>query len=852
MNARASLARLTATFRKDRTGFLEEEMACHAEMLTAEYMARGMTESEARYAARRDLGNITSLREQYHEQNGLPVLENLWQDLKFAVRTLRRNLVFTSSCIATLGVGLGAMTTVLCLVSAFLWKPLPFPQPERLVVIQQVDPRNGLWPFTEPALLDLEQRSRSISTVAAHREGQLALTGAGDAEMIQASAVTPSFFQLFGVATIAGRVFTDRPKEVVIGRALWQRKWQMNSDVLGKTIELDGESYTVAGVADLPTDVFPGTELLLPLISKATESRTAHEISVVGRLSPGVSLGQAQAEIGGIASALGRENPQSERSWSMRLTALSEIITGPGTRRTIWMIFGAVALLWLLASANVAGLQVARSISRRHEMNTRQALGASTRRLLAQTLTENVVLALAGGLAGIGVAQLVLQAIRYFAAAASWPRMTSVELSAQTIGIALLCMLAVTVVFTSFTARPTGLQGGREISRRDRGRDALIVVQVALASVLFLAAGLLFHSFLRLQAVDPGYDPERVLTARVSLPGRAYDDLRRVAFFRQVTARLARLPEIESAGATNVAPFGGGSTANRFRLEGETQADEYRSAAWRAVTPGFFPTLGIPLKSGRLFTRDDIAGSTEVVIVSESMARKFWPNQNPIGKHLLWGKSGSPKLIVGIVSDLRDLAVDAPPQPTMFRPYAQLSDAPMTLVIRTKADPLVAIPDVRQAIWAVDRDVALEFQPLRSAMSGSILRPRVSLLSIAAFAFVALFTAAFGLYGLISYRVNQRQQEIGMRLALGAPAGWVRWNVQKRCLALVCAGLAVGLPAAYGLSTLMRSLLYETQPNQPSAYILVLLVFGAVALTASYGPARRASQMDPAAAIRHE
>jgi predicted permease len=845
------LTRIAGLFRKDRTGYLEEEMATHTEMLAAQYMARGMAEADAKSAAQRDLGNLTAVQERYREQSGLPLVENLWRDLRFAVRTLRRNPAFTLSCTATLAVGLGAMITVLCVVSAFLWKPLPYPSPERLVAIKQVDPRNGLWPFSEPAWLDLQQRATSLQTVAAYTKVQLALTGAGDSEMIQAAAVTPSFFPLLSLTPIGGRVFTGQPKEVVIGRTLWLRKWQGDRAVVGSAIALDGESYIVVGIADLPHDLLPGSEVLIPLAPKATESRTAHDIEAVGRLAAGVGAPQVHAELGVIAASMAGQSPQSDGGWGLQAIPLSDELIGPRTSNMIRMIFGAVTFLWLLACANVAGLQLARNISRRHEMQTRQALGASAGRLFGQTLTENCVLALAGALAGTMLAQFALQAVRNFAAD-SWPRMAQVELTFPTIGVSLLIMFATTLFFTAFTGRPAGLQGGRAMARRASGRDALIVAQVVMATVLVLCAGLLWQSFLRLEAVNPGFDPDRVLTVQVSLPGRSYDDLRRVAFFREVESRLARTPGIVSAGATNIAPFSGDGTANRFRLESDVASSEYRSAAWRSVTPGFFATLGIPLKQGRLFTERDANGSNEVVIISESMARKFWPNRNPIGERLLWGRSGSPKTIVGIVGDLRDLAVDTPPVPTMFRPYAQLSDAPMALVIRTTADPLAVIGDVRQQIAGVERDAALTFQPLRRTMSQTILRPRVSLTIMAAFAFLALMTAAFGLYGTISYRVNQRQQEIGMRLALGAPPGSVRWAVQKRCLMLVCAGLAAGMPLAYGLSMLMKSLLYETQPAQPVAYAMVLLVFAAVALAASYGPARRASRMDPAAAIRHE
>ncbi len=436
--------------------------------------------------------------------------------------------------------------------------------------------------------------------------------------------------------------------------------------------------------------------------------------------------------------------------------------------------------------------------------------------------------------------------------AGSLPRMGNLHLDATAIVIATGCIFASAVLFGVLSGRPPAFQQGREISRRNHGRDELIIVQVALASILLVAASLLSQSFLRLQAVDPGFDPERVLSVRVNLPSQTHDTLQRVAFFRDASLQLMRLPEVASVGATNVVPFSNQGTANRFRVAGEPASAEFRSAAWRAVTPGFFTTLGIPLKKGRLFSGADLNGSPEVVILSESMAKEFWPNQDPIGKLLLWGKSGSPKTIVGVVGDLRDMAIDAEPVPVMFRPFAQLSDAPMTLVVRTKIDPAAAIADIRRAIWAVDRNAALEFQSLRQAMSDSILRPRASLLVVAAFALVGMITAAFGLYGSISYRVNQRQQEIGIRLALGATASSVRWSVQKRCLALVCLGAAIGLPVAFVLSKLITSLLYKTQAAQASAYVLVLLVFLLVALTASFGPARRASRMDPAAAIRYE
>jgi predicted permease len=411
-------------------------------------------------------------------------------------------------------------------------------------------------------------------------------------------------------------------------------------------------------------------------------------------------------------------------------------------------------------------------------------------------------------------------------------------------------MVVATLLF-GLAGRAPSYRAGREIERRDGSRDFIIMTQVALASILLVGATLLFQSFLRLRAVDPGFNPDHVLSVHVELPAANYTDAQRIRFFRTVHQDLSRLPDVQSVGASNVIPFTGWGTANRFRLQGESTS-EYHSAAWRAVTPGFFKTLGIPLERGRLFTDADTDDAPQAVIISQSMAKRYWPNQDPVGQHLLWGKSQSVKTILGVVGDMRDLSVDESPVPTMFRPYAQLTDAPMTLLIRTRKDPTQAISDIRRQIWSVDHNVALEFLPVTDAISNSIQRPRASFAAVTAFAVLAIITAAFGLYGLISYRVSQRQQEIGVRMALGATASSVRWSVQRRCLLLVASGAAAGLLGALALSRFIASVLYDTEPAQPLTYVAVLTIFLLVAITAGIGPALRASRMDPASALRHE
>ena len=451
-----------------------------------------------------EFGNLTSL-----QQKRLPLLENLWRDLMFAVRTLRRNPAFTTSCIATFAVGLGAMITVLCAVSALLWKPLPYPNPDRLVVIKEVDPRGDCGLSPSPVRF-----RRGVSRGPTFPRHNPRLTS---------SASSRSLAACFRVRK-GGRI-----------GPVWS-KWQMNAAAIGQAVALDGENYTIAGVADLPADLLPGAQILLPLLPKATESRTAHEIEAVGRIRAGVDIGQAQSELNTIAASIARENPQSNAGWRMEIVRLSDYVIGPRTGHMVWMIFAAVALLWILACANVAGLQTARSVARRHEMGTRLALGASTRRLFAQTLVESAVLACAGFVLGFLIAQYAVAAIGNLAAD-SLPRL-ALHIDPRTMAIALGCMLVSTFLVTVFSGRRPELKGGREISRRDRGRDVLIVVQVALASTLLLATSLLLHSFFRLRTVDPGFDPERILTVHVNLPAPRYDSVRRVAFFRNAPERL--------------------------------------------------------------------------------------------------------------------------------------------------------------------------------------------------------------------------------------------------------------------------------------------------------------------------
>ncbi len=847
---RTLLARWKAFFGGNRTDRLAEELALHADLLADDYRKRGMSEVEARYAAARELGNRTSLAGEYRQQSGIPVLETFWQDLRYAIRSLRRNPVFAASSLTTLAVGLSGMITVLCVVSSFLWTPLPYPEHARLQVLKQTDPRGGLWQFSEPALLDLEQRVRSLDSVSAYARGNSALTGAGEPEMIQSAAVTPSFIPMFGMRMLAGRTELLHGT-AVISRSLWKRKWQMLPSIVGQAIRVDGANYVISGVADAPVDLLPGVELLLPLEPKPEASRSAHEIDVVGRARKGFER-QVQPELNALGFEIAREHPGNQTGWGMRAIPLTSYLTGARTTRTLWMILAGVGLVWLLACSNVAELQLARRIARRQEIETRMALGASGRRMLAQSLIESFVLALAGTVLGLGMADWAVHLLASLAPD-SLPRLARVHLDARTLAAAAGCLIISTLIFGIFPVHGKRLTAGRRgTSLPDKGRDTLTIAQVALASMVLLCASLLFQSFLRLQAVNPGFDPDILWTTRIDASARGTADWQRAGLLRQITASLERVPGVAAVGATNVAPFSGSGTANRYRLDGESAGGDFRTAAWRAVTPGFFRAVNLPLRRGRLFTDADQDGSLQVLIVSESMARTLWPNEDPVGKRLLWGSSGSPKTVIGVVGDMRDLSVDAAPVPTMFRPFAQLSDAPMTLLIRVQGRSSGTGTAIRQAIWSVDANIPVQVETVRRTMADSLLPERGALQVMAIFGLISIAIAGLGLYGLMSYRVTQRSLEIGIRLALGASPRAVRWDVQKRSVLLVSLGLLIGLPAAYACARLITSLLYQTRPAEWSVYAGVCVLFSMVALAASYGPASRAARVEPATILRRE
>ncbi len=858
---RSWAARVRGFLAGNPAGDFESEMATHRELLAEEYMRRGFSPETADEAARREMGNAVLLREEYREQRGLPVVETFLQDLRYGWRTLRRAPTFTAASAGVLGVGIAGVLTMLCVLTNLVLRPLPYPDAGGLVYLHEVDPRAGEWPFSEPMLLQLTERNRTLAVVGGYRQATVAMTGFGDAEAVPGATATPGFFAAFGMKPVAGRFFEGGggASSVVISRALWKRKWAGDRGVIGRVMRLDGVLYSVTAVADFPQELVPGTDVITPLIPRATESYSAHDVGVVARLRRGITMAQAQADLTALARGVGQEQPHTNGGWNVGTTPLFNYVTGPATVRTVWMLTAAVGLVWLLACANVAGMLMARGATREHEISTRFALGASRGRVFRQMLTESCLLALGGAGIGLLLAKLAVSAIAEYGGA-MLPRLAAMEIDWTVAVIALGSLVASTLLFGTTPAWAaaqrrvnfTGLGSGRGIAKPSRGRDGLVVVQVALASVLLLGAVLLFQSFQRLRAVDPGFEPEGVLTVALNLSEPRYDGAHRVAFLGELARRLASVPGTHQVGATNVEPFSGGNTANRFRLEGEPRSAEYRVAGWRSVTPGYFHAMGLRLMRGRFLTDGDVDGSTEVVVISEAMARRFWPGQDPVGRDLLWGRSGNAKRIVGVVSDLRDVDLAVDPAPMMFRPYTQLTSPAMTMVVRTRLAGEATAESLRREIAALDPEMPVEVRRLPQTLAKSIERPRTGVMSVAAFAITALIIAGFGLFGVVSYRVNQRRKEIGIRLALGATPSAVRWEVQKRCLALVLGGLAAGIPVGFAASSYLTAMLYRTAPTEVWAYGAVVAAFAAIAWLASYGPAMRAAKTDPAITLRYE
>lgn len=807
-------------------------------------------------------------------------MDTFWQDVKFGARMLLKRPAFTAVAVLTLALGIGANTAIFTVVDAALLRGLPYQSPERLYHLWETRPQKE-YPQREASYPDFQdwQQNQAFEGMAAYTGGSAILTGRGEPERLFAPSATANFFSVLGVGPAIGRTFQpgdDKPgaeRVVVLTYGLWQRMFGGDSGVIGKPLTINGNSYAVAGV--LPASfqfALRPADLWLPY--QPTEAqltrRYMHGTNVIARLKSGASVQQAQTEMSVIAGRIEREHNESHAGTGIKLVPLYEQVVGQ-VKPILLLLSGAVGFVLLIACANVASLLLTRSFSRQKEVAIRAALGASRWRVIRQLLTESVLLSLAGGAAGLLLAFWGVDAL--IAALPenqlnALPFLKSLRIDAGVLAFTGGLSLLTGIVFGLVPALQSAKldlhdalkEGGRIAggSVRHRLCGALVATEIALAVVLLVGGGLLMKSLLRLLQVNVGFNPQNVLTMTISLPANNYSEpARRVNFHEQLRERLESLPGVRGAGTVDNLPLIAGNTT-RFNVEGDPipPPGQEIESNFRVTSVSYFQTLGVPLIRGRLFDDRDKAGAPSVVIINKSLADRIFAGRDPIGRRLSYSAVDStPDLIIGVVGDVKTTGLDDAIKPVLYYPYRQNPQLNASLVIRTSADPATLVSAIRRECRALEPDLALFNVSTMEAMitdSPAAFMRRFPAFLIGIFAGVALLLASVGIYGVISYSVNQQTHDIGVRMALGARALDILKMVLKQGLILTLSGLVCGAVAALALMRLLGNLLYEVSSYDPSVFALVLTTLISVASLACYIPARRATRVDPMVALRYE
>jgi putative ABC transport system permease protein len=801
-------------------------------------------------------------------------MDTVLQDVCYAVRQLRRSPAFTIAAVACLALGIGANTAIFSAVNGVLLRPLPFPEPDRLITIWGFHPSIGRETASLPDFLDWRQQARSFTGMAAWANSQFTVTGEGEPQVVRAALVTPNYFRVLGTPVPVGRDFRDEEEHgtarvAVLSEGYWRREFGGRRDVVGRRITLSGLPYTIVGVGARGLSLPDEIDVWAPLQVDTTQGRRNDFLQVVGRLAPGVDFRTAQEEMVTIARHLEAAHPGSNAGWSVSLIGLQERMVG-AIRPALLVFMGAVGLVLLIACANVANLMLVRVAAREREVTVRAALGASRRRLIRQLLTESVVLGLAGGLLGLLLAVWGVGALRTLDPG-TLPRLNEIRVDQGALAFALVLSVGTGLLFglvpafrvLGYDLRGGLADGGRGLSGAggsNRTRATLVLAEVALACVLLVGAALLLRSFVRLERVDPGFAPHGVVTARITLPRAGYDaPTRQVAFADALLERLRQLPGVRAAALASDAPFSDGLPYWAFSVAGAEPLppEAVQDAVVFRATPDYFRTLGLPLERGRLFGATDRGEAAPVALVSEGLARRYWPNRDPLGSRITFGdpadSASTWMTVVGVVGDVRQDGPVDPAYPQIYVPLAQVSSRGLLVALRTEGDPLAMVPSVRQALASVDPTLALaRIATMDDRLAGTLARPRVNALLLAGFASTALLLAALGIYGVIAYSVVQRARELGIRIALGARRDDVLRLVLRQGMTPVAAGLVLGLGGAAAASRVLQSLLYGVAATDTVTYGAVAAFLTVVAMAASYLPARRAARSDPMMALRAE
>ena len=858
---------------------VSDELELHVEMLIEHYRARGMTPEQARELARARFGDAEQFgavlrahdyrlaRHHYRKE----LVGDLIQDVRIGVRGFRRAPAFAVAAVLTLALGIGANTAIFSVVDAVLLRPLPYSDPDQLV---------STWGSTQAEVLRIGDLARSFESVGAYRTESVSLSGDGDPERLDAAAVTAGLFRTLDVPAMLGRTFAAEENEergpavVVVSHELWSRRFGADPGAVGRSLMVDGTPHAVIGVMppgfDFPTR---RTELWVPLVfqrSNAGQLWGWGGNRVIARLAPGVTASQAQAEVRDIARRLRAENPVwnpgPEYGADASVVHLQERDVS-GVKPTLLLLLAVVGCVLLIACANVANLLLVRAAGRRKELAIRTALGGGRGRLMRQLLTESLLLSSAGALGGLALAWAGLRVLVTMLPP-DMPRVDAIGIDIRVLGFTAALAVATGIAFGLLPAIRSLGQGlsaalnesGRASShgkRRSRMSSAIVITEIAMSVVLVASAGLLVRSFIALTRVHPGFAAERVVAARISPPQRVYTEAGRTReLYRLVLERASGFPGTAASAAVNPLPLRDPLNGMAIRVHG--QHEDMRNALpsadhYSLITPGYLRTMGIPLLSGRGIDEADGAGSPPVVLVSESVARKFWPGESAVGKRIGYPWPSPWLTIVGVVGDVKHDSLTSTRTMAVYRPFAQAPIPSMTVVIRTTADAAVVANLLRETVRALDPSVPVsDVSAMDDVVSVSMARPRFAAILITAFAAVAMMLGAVGIYGVIAYSVVQRTREIGVRMALGATPRDALWIVVRRGAWLTAAGVSLGIASALATARMFSGLLYGVSATDPVALGLGALILAVVAVVACYIPARRATQVDPTVALRAE
>jgi len=867
------LIRLRSLFRRKAAETeLDDELRFHFENLVEKYVRSGMPREEAVRRARLTFGGADQVKEECREARGVHLVETFLQDLRYSLRTLRKSPGFTTVAVLTLALGIGANTAIFSVIDSVLLSPPPYPEQQQLVATKQFDSLQNV--------IDIQRQNRVFSQGGGANLEPMDYTGGPEPVQVHAAFVNAGLLETLAVPPMLGRIITPDedvkggPFNVVVSYHFWQNFLSNDPHALGKTITLSGNNYTVIGVMPagfaLPrghADVFVSLWVAYP---EAAPYRGVHFMNTYWRLKPGVTLSQAQADMSGIDERLAEQYPDQERNRQTLLVPLHQWLVGD-VRPALLILFGAVGFVLLIACANFAGLLMARSISRRQEFVIRASLGARRGRLIGQSLTESVVLAILGGSVGLLLAKWGTSFLVSLKPA-ELERYSGIHMDARVflfvLGVSILTGAIFGLMPAWSAARPDVAEVLKEGGRGSTAspfshmlRQSLVTAEVALALILLVGAGLLIKGFSRLRSVDPGFNPTNVMTMHLQLPATRYAEIpRQTAFRREVLARLNALPGVQAAMITDI-PLVGNYVSHNFVIDGRppVPVGAEPEVQTLSVMGDYFRVMQIPIRAGRDFTAMDREGQPLVAIVNEELVRRFFPHENPLGARIDWARREGPHpwmTIVGVAQDVKHSGLDQPQDPAVYAPFAQSDEAWrrwMTLAIRTRSAPAGLVEAVKKQLWSVDHQIPVsEVQSMDDLMADSMAQQRFNMLLLGLFAALALVLAGVGIYGMMAYRVGQRMHEVGICVALGAQRSDVLRLVMGDGAKLALVGIAMGIAGAFALTRVMEKLLFAVTPTDPATFTVVAIGLAIVALAACYIPARRAMRVDPVAALRYE